>query len=416
VEVGLGGNIFAKSFGTFQDLAALGFFWNLWELLERYGINFCLRADFDNPLLRERDRTLMDAVSETGIFSKQDIISINFTHHHKGIHSVGDMTYSDRMLIDPIMFMQGSGTSNRDFPLQRPTGSDHITWLKAIGSLTQAGRKLHHPLGKYTGRPHRPDDWFVSSNLSQLYHKVTGGHKVYNQEHLAWATRFGAMYHYHHLDDTTCPDQRRASVSNWTGLTVQFHSLALSWIPGSVQVPNTLLSTLALWDNQSLWKHLRIDGGNGGWIHNGLMQGSLVIGHDGSYMPHLANNICACAVVIHCTRTDQYAEMTWAEKSTKLLANNYQAEILGGIGAQLIIKAAVTGRSVAGHRLPRVGCDNMGVVRHSNSPLRPMLEKQPQADVLRYFKGLMALSRIGGMMEHVYGHSDEYLSETEMTQ
>jgi hypothetical protein len=44
-----------------------------------------------------------------------------------------------------------------------------------------------------------------------------------------------------------------------------------------------------------------------------------------------------------------------------------------------------------------------------------MLEKQPQSDVLWYFKGLMALSRIGGWMQHVYGHADKYLSEAEMS-
>jgi hypothetical protein len=103
------------------------------------------------------------------------------------------------------------------------------------------------------------------------------------------------------------------------------------------------------------------------------------------------------------------------EKSTKSSANNYRAEILGAIGAQLIIKAATTGRGVTGHQALRIGCDNMGVVRHGNSPLWPMLERQPQADVLRYYKGLMASSRIRGKTEHMYGHSDEYLSETEMS-
>jgi hypothetical protein len=60
---------------------------------------FRLHADFDIPLLQERDRTLMDAVSETGIFAKQEIISINRTCHHKGVHSIGDMTYSDGLLM-----------------------------------------------------------------------------------------------------------------------------------------------------------------------------------------------------------------------------------------------------------------------------------------------------------------------------
>jgi hypothetical protein len=44
-----------------------------------------------------------------------------------------------------------------------------------------------------------------------------------------------------------------------------------------------------------------------------------------------------------------------------------------------------------------------------------MLEKQPQSDVLQYFKGLMASSRIGGWMQHVYGHADEYLLEAKMS-
>jgi hypothetical protein len=60
------------------------------------------------------------------------------------------------------------------------------------------------------------------------------------------------------------------------------------------------------------------------------MQGLLVIGHDGSYMPHLANNVCACAAVFYCSRTNQYADITWVEKSTKKVANNYHAKILGG--------------------------------------------------------------------------------------
>jgi hypothetical protein len=76
---------------------------------------------------------------------------------------------------------------------------------------------------------------------------------------------------------------------------------------------------------------------------------------------------------------------------------------------------AITGRNVLGHGALTVGCDNMGVVWQGNSPQRPMLEKQPQSDVLRYFKGLMASSRIGGWMQHMYGHTDKYLLEAKMS-
>ncbi len=140
-----------------------------------------------------------------------------------------------------------------------------------------------------------------------------------------------------------------------------------------------------------------------------------MIGHDGSYMPHLANNVCACAVIIYCSHTNQCVDVTQIEKSTKKAANNYRAKILGGCSTQLIIKAAITGCNVLGHGRLTVGCDNMGVVQHGNSPRHPMLEKQPQSDVLWYFKGLMASSRIGGRMQRVCGHTDKYLLEAKMS-
>ncbi len=57
-----------------------------------------------------------------------------------------------------------------------------------------------------------------------------------------------------------------------------------------------------------------------------------MIGHDGPYMPHLANNACTCAAVFYCSHTNQYADVTWVEKSTKKAANNYRAKIsIGGV-------------------------------------------------------------------------------------
>ncbi len=61
------------------------------------------------------------------------------------------------------------------------------------------------------------------------------------------------------------------------------------------------------------------------------MRGLVVIGHDGSNMPHLANNVCTCAAVFYCSHTNQYVNITWLEKSTKKAVNNYRDEILGGV-------------------------------------------------------------------------------------
>jgi hypothetical protein len=212
------------------------------------------------------------------------------------------------------------------------------------------------------------------------------------------------MCNYSHHDAGPCLEAQHATITNWLGYTIKLHSLSPSWSPQHDHRPNQFLATLASSENQSLWKHRRIDGGAGEWIFSGLRQGLLVIGHDGSYMPHLANNVCACAAVFYCSHTNQYADVTWVEKSTKKAANNYRAKILGGCSTQLIIKVAITGHNVLGYGTLAVGCNNMGVVWHGNSPRHPLLDKQPQLDVQRYFKCLMASSRIRGRMQHVYGH------------
>ncbi len=150
------------------------------------------------------------------------------------------------------------------------------------------------------------------------------------------------------------------------------------WVPRNVYTPKTLLKTLAIWDNASLWRTFWIKGNNFGWIFPGLMRRSLTIGHNGSYMPMVANNVCSCAVVIYCSHNNKYAEVTWVEKSTKKLANNYGAKILGGCYAQLLVKAAITGRNVLGSATPKFGCDNMGVVLHiEHTPIDPFWKNRP---------------------------------------
>jgi hypothetical protein len=198
---------------------------------------------------------------------------------------------------------------------------------------------------------------------------------------------------------TTCNHHQLAGLHHKTSLIV------------SRLVNTTCLQSKLITGNTR--EHLGIDGGAGEWIFSRLMWGSLVIGHDGFYMPHLANNVVACVAVFYCSHTNQYMDITWVERSTKKAANNYRTKILGACSKQLIIKAAITRRNILGHGPFTVGCNNMGVMRYGNSPRCPMLEKQPQSDVLRYIKGLMALSRIRGPMQHVYGNADEYLSEAE---
>jgi hypothetical protein len=191
------------------------------------------------------------------------------------------------------------------------------------------------------------------------------------------------------LLDATIPHPaytHRVSIRLWNRSTLQYHSSSPLSIPSNLYTPKMLLKTLASWDNAPLWTTLQIKGDNCGWIFCGLMRGSLTIRYDGSYMPMVANNVCSCAVVIYCSHDKKYAEVTWVEKSSKQLADIYQTKILGGCCAQLLVKATITGRNVQGLGTPKYRCNNMGVVYHGTHHHQPLLEKQAQSDVLRYFK------------------------------
>ena len=92
--------------------------------------------------------------------------------------------------------------------------------------------------------------------------------------------------------------------------------------------------------------------------------GSLVIVHDGSYMPKVAKDVCSAGFIIYCTATEQTAKGTVVEQSPD--ADNYRGEILGGSMVQLVLRAASQCRALL-YWAQQVDCDNRGVVQHGNS-------------------------------------------------
>ncbi len=176
---------------------------------------FCLHSNFNIPLLREQDRTLLDAVQDTWIFDWQEQETLNQYRHFKGVHSIGDMVCSKGQTIDPTMLTQEVGQSSRDFPLKVPTGPDHKLWLKMIHSLTQAGHRLLGPLGRYISAPHRPDVWFLCETLGSLCFKVDLGiHDVYTLNQTLCSTRYGTTYNYSHHDTGPCLESQRVTITN----------------------------------------------------------------------------------------------------------------------------------------------------------------------------------------------------------
>jgi hypothetical protein len=190
----------------------------MWQLLRMFGVKFRICDTFNIPLLCKDDRTIMDLVADTGIFSKSELARFKRFWPHKKVHSIGDLTQCDRIMVDPSHVPL---ESIWDFPNQRPTAADHRLWLRAIGSLTVAGHKLRHPLGAYISDPHLPDVWFTSESRSEIYrHLLTGGYKVFRREAAGRQTRYGTRYHLKETQEGECQRLVRVGVRDWDGTSL----------------------------------------------------------------------------------------------------------------------------------------------------------------------------------------------------
>jgi hypothetical protein len=417
MELGLSSNILEEDFDRLGHLALHGWWKHLWELCHKYKVSVRLSRKYLIPLLRENDRTLMDIWCSNELYGHSHKLSLNRVRKYKGFHGLGDITLADGVTIDPFALTDEPSDSSRVFSVERPTRADFKLFRIAIRNLSSAGYKLPRKLGKYISSPHRPDKWFVSDDrdfLYYYYHTSNSSYVRYVRDFSRRSTRGGTKY----IFPTTCQGQfpwhTRASVRLLSddSSEVELHSTATVYIPSKSR--QTFLQRLASLPNQSLWRTFECDG-DGEWIYNGLLRGSLVMVSDGSYNKAVGNDVCSCAAAILCTATNQRASVTWVEKSDRFTADNYRAELLGAIALQLMVKTATDGKYISRDMRPRFGCDKKGVVHHGNHPRRPMPMKQSQADVLRYYKKLVRDAPFKCRMYHVFGHLDELLSLSELT-
>jgi hypothetical protein len=166
----------------------------------------------------------------------------------------------------------------------------------------------------------------------------------------------------------------------------------------------SFLSALENYGNPSLWANLNVDG-NGEWIWASIKANTLVIAHDGSYMPEQSTNLCSAGVIIYCQHTSQWLKTSIVEQSEA--TSNYRGELLGAVMALLIIRAATTGVTNL-QPCMTLFCDNNGVLSHGNSPRTSLPKKQQQADLIWFLKYL-STSRICPILwKWVEGHAVEW--------
>jgi len=103
-----------------------------------------------------------------------------------------------------------------------------------------------------------------------------------------------------------------ASITHSQSGQVLLHSLV-----AAATSPHVFLgfeNNLKSYGNETLWELPDYDG-DGSWILEGMINRSLIIIHDGSYMKEISPLIGAAAMMIYCMIAKKRCKCTWAEKS-----------------------------------------------------------------------------------------------------
>ena len=73
------------------------------------------------------------------------------------------------------------------------------------------------------------------------------------------------------------------------------------------------MDTIRSFPNQGMWKEMRVDG-DGEWIRESLIEGTLDIAHDGSCQPDVTKDVCYTTVLLRCRRTKRQLFTAFAKK------------------------------------------------------------------------------------------------------
>ena len=127
----------------------------------------------------------------------------------------------------------------------------------------------------------------------------------------------------------------------------------------------SLWAILASWGNEAVWKNSSLAGDE--WIKPAYTRGSLILCHDGSYMPHQDNTRCLAGVLMICTKSTNQGHIAFCEHTDSKTASNYRGEIIGGVIATLLLWALSRCASPPSSNASiSIYCDNLGVVCHGN--------------------------------------------------
>jgi hypothetical protein len=93
MEVGL--SIFSEDYERLGHLSSHEWWKHLWQLCSRYKVSLTLSRKYITPLLREDDRSFMDDVCSTNMYTHDYQLAGQRVRRYKGLFSIGDFVLMD---------------------------------------------------------------------------------------------------------------------------------------------------------------------------------------------------------------------------------------------------------------------------------------------------------------------------------
>jgi hypothetical protein len=205
------------------------------------------------------------------------------------------------------------------FPHKEPTSSDYWLWKDATAVLCSRSTSLPYNLGKFLCFPHLPCRLFTTSSSKEIYYALDNNPAQPSYElcvlrHTRVSTRHGWKYDWYSNNLCLHPGTHFASITMLSQTCANMHSRT-PFLAETV-LPTSFLEVLKSFGSNSLWDALTVDG-DGELIRKGIVAGTLIIMHDGSYMATESTDLCSAGVIMYFSNTKQWLKVSVAEQPHK---------------------------------------------------------------------------------------------------
>ena len=404
LETGLSGNFLVRDYKKYGFLATKGWVKVLWQYCYYYGVQIEVEG-MDIPQPRERDFPVMEKF--LCLFEQPELEQLNRVRHYKKAYWASQLLEANGWSVRTNALGRSPGTTTTmDFPVQQPTSGDFALWETALRAITSPSLELSPALGKILYDGFDKVVWWKGLSSEYVYRSEEGLRvKKYRVDNNRRSTRSTTAL----VEDSssTCdpPRTKYKLVSVYeTSSSVQYHSECL-YKQFPEESNRSLVDKMQEPPYGSLFQTIHIPQG-GDWIVEAIQHGTLMAVHDGSYQPDLDPTVCSAALAIGCSATGRRGVISMAEKTDKHTASNYRGEALGAL-LHAALMHVCTQDDTSTFQPVRVGCDNMGIVKHARDYKLALPDKQKQADVIRSMRAVIARLPMALNYEHVYAHQDE---------